>query len=83
MAKYFFDTIDGVRARDTTGTELKNHHAARMNAIKLTGRILASQPDYLLHGHDFRLEVASPQGVLLFTIVTFAVNSPASDTSSL
>ncbi len=54
-----------------------------MNAIKLTGRILASQPDYLLHGHDFRLEVASPQGVLLFTIVTFAVNSPASDTSSL
>ena len=81
--RYFFDTVDGVRERDSVGTELKDHHAARMNAIKLTGRILASQPDYLIQGQNFHMEVASPEGELLFTIVTYAINSSASGIPNL
>ena len=78
MPRYFFHTADGIRVRDTVGIELSGHAAARVQAIELTGRLLSDEPDYLSDGHDFRVEVTDRAGSLLFTILTMAINAPAS-----
>ena len=77
MSRYFFHTADGSRDRDTVGTELKDHGAARNEAIKFAGHVMADQPEVLWDGRDFRVEVTDEREMLLFTIITLAVNAPA------
>ncbi len=77
MPRYFFHTADGSRERDSEGTELADHYAARVEAIRLTGAIMKESPDVLWDGHEFRVEVMDETDTLLFTIVTLAVDTPA------
>ena len=77
MPRYFFHTADGSRDRDLEGVELKDHSAARREAIKFAGSVLNDQPAVLWDGRDFRVEVTDKTGDLLFTIITLAVNAPA------
>ena len=79
MPRYFFDAIDGGRARDLRGVELPSHHSARVEAIKLAGRLLADDPDYLWGGQNFRIEVRDADGVHLFTVVTLAISTSAAE----
>ena len=78
MPRYFFNTANGFRVRDTVGIELAGHEAARVQAIKLSGELLHDDPSYLSKGHDFRVEVTDRAGVLLFTILTTATTEPGS-----
>ena len=77
MPRYFFHTADGTRERDHEGTELPDQAAARIAAIRLTGALISDRPDYLWDGRDFRVEVMTERGDLLFTIITLAVDAPA------
>ena len=76
MPRYFFHTADGVRERDTVGTELKDARAARVEAIRYAGAIINDTPDVLWDGRDFRVEVTDERQALLFTIITLAVDAP-------
>lgn len=69
---------DGSRERDEEGTELPDHNAARREAIKFAGAVLNDQPDVLWDSRDFRVEVTDEAGLMLFTIITLAVDAPAS-----
>ena len=76
MPRFYFDTADGSRDRDTVGTILKDQAEARVEAIKFAGEVMTSQPDVLWDGHDFRVEVSSEDQKLLFTIIALAVDAP-------
>ncbi len=77
MPRYFFHTADGSRDRDLDGTELASAAAARVEAIRYAGHVISDEPDRLLDGRDFRVEVTGEDGALLFTIITLAVDAPA------
>ncbi|MDO6416765.1 hypothetical protein Q4F19_20440 [Sphingomonas sp. BIUV-7] len=79
--RYYFHTADGSRDRDTTGTELPNLNAARKQAIMFAGECMAFDPDILSDHHDFRVEVTDKRDMILFTIITLAVNAPSTGTT--
>lgn len=79
MPHYYFHTADGRRDRDRQGAELADHRAARKQAIRFAGAILDSEPEVLWDGRDFRVEVTDEAGQLLFTVITLAVDAPASE----
>ena len=76
MARYFFHTADGSRERDVVGVELAALSDARRQAIAFLGECMHDNPD-ILNDHDFRVEVADVYGMLLFTVITIAINAPA------
>jgi hypothetical protein len=76
---YFFHTSDGARARDTTGTELADHNAARIEATKFAGLVLQAQPNVVWDNQDFRVEVTDDKDMLLFTVITLAIDAPAAE----
>jgi hypothetical protein len=77
VQRYFFHTADGSRDRDEVGTELDGHAAAKVEAIKFAGNCLADDPGALFDTHGFRVEVTDAHGLLLFTVITLAVDAPA------
>lgn len=81
MPRYFFHTVDGGRERDTDGVELSSPAVARVEAIRFAGEVLTQDPDTLWDGREFRVEVVDEQKQLLFTIVTMAIDAPASGDS--
>jgi hypothetical protein len=74
--KYYFHTADGSRDRDTDGTELPNLAAARRQAIIYAGDCMSHDPE-ILNESDFRVEVTDENDLLLITVITLAVNAPA------
>ena len=80
MPRYFFATADGTRETDHIGTQLANIAAARVEAIRYAGDVLSDQPGMLWDGEDFRVEVSDETGLVLFTVVTMAMNSSATKT---
>ena len=78
MPRYFFHTADGSRVRDTEGSELKDHGAARIEAIAYLGSCMRESPNVLSDGRDFRVEVTDDTEMLLFTIIALAIDAPAS-----
>lgn len=83
MPRFFFHTADGSRKRDEEGTELADLAAARIEAIRFTGMVLAGEPHHLWFHQDFRVEVTDETGLLLFTIITLAIDAPATATNVL
>jgi hypothetical protein len=79
MPRYFFATADGSRERDDEGLELSDNNAARRAAIRYAGAIMEGDPNVLWDGQDFRIEVTDEKGRLLFTVITLAVDAPASE----
>lgn len=77
MQRFFFHTADGSRDRDDEGTVLADLASARIEAIKYAGECLANQPGLLWDTRDFRVEVTDERDMLLFTVITLAVNAPA------
>ena len=73
---YFFHTSDGARARDTTGTELADHNAARVEATKFAGLVLQARPNLVWDNQDFRVEVTDDKDTLLFTVITRVITAP-------
>ena len=77
MPRYFFHRSDGYVERDDEGVELSSLHAARVEAVTFAGASLAEEPEQVWNGQDFRVEVTDEQGLLLFTVITLAIDSPA------
>ena len=79
MPRFFFNTVDGGRDRDLEGTEYADAAAARIAAIRYAGDVLSDTPDIIWDGKGFRVEVTDEREQLLFTIITFAVDTPAAE----
>ena len=76
VARYFFHTADGSRERDVVGVELADLPDARRQAVAFLGECMRDNPN-ILEDHDFRVEVTDIRGLLLFTVITIAINAPA------
>jgi hypothetical protein len=77
MPRYFFHRTDGYFQRDDEGVELESLQAARIEAVTFAGASLAEEPEQVWNGQDFRVQVTDEQGLLLFTVITLAIDAPA------
>ena len=66
MPRYFFNVQDDHPSFDTEGTELRDLHTARAEAICLTGEILRDMGAKFWAGPEWKLEVADERGQVLF-----------------
>jgi len=76
MPRYYFHCADGHREPDLEGTVLTNDEAAQHAAIAFAGEVLKGNPTELWQKGQWRVEVTDAQGVLLFTVITLAVDAP-------
>lgn len=76
MPRYHFGSVDGQREADPEGTELADDRAAQSVAIQYAGEVLQSEPDLLWNKGQWRVEVTNDDGVLLFTVITLAIDAP-------
>jgi hypothetical protein len=76
MARYFFHAVNGGRDRDTAGMELPDEAAARTEAIRFAGSILANEPAVLCGGGGFRIEATDQTQRLLLTVIALAIDAP-------
>lgn len=76
MPRYHFDSVDGRRDPDPDGLDLPNDHAARSMAVRYAGEVLTSDPDVVWRKGQWRVEVMNDDGVLLFTLLTVAIDAP-------
>jgi hypothetical protein len=74
VARYFFHTANGSRDPDTLGMELPDQAAARVEAIRYAGAILADEPSLLQDGGNFRVEVTGNAQTLLTIVITSVVD---------
>jgi hypothetical protein len=68
MPVYHFNVRDGANIPDPDGTELPDLRAARVEAVKLAGRLLMDEPDTFWEGSDWHLEVTDDSGIALFRL---------------
>ena len=76
MPRYHFSSVDGQRDPDPEGTELADLAAARQLAVQYAGEVLQSDPAIVWHNGQWRVEVTDDEGVLLFTLLTLAIDAP-------
>ena len=76
LARYYFHSVGGSRERDLEGMDLPDDRAAQLTASTFAGEILRDTPDWLWDGGTLRVEIINGAGVLLWTVVTLAVDAP-------
>lgn len=76
MPRYFFHCADGSRDPDLKGTELEHDQAAQQAAVAFAGAVLKDQPMLLWEKGAWRVEVTDEENILLFTVVTIAMDAP-------
>lgn len=76
MPIYHFHSADGAREPDESGIELPDLDTARSEAIRYSGAVLAHSPQQLWRTGHWRVEVNDENNVLLFTVVTLAIDAP-------
>ena len=76
MPRYRFHCADGTREPDTEGVELADDHAARAAAMQFAGQVLHDNPDEIWEHGQWRVEVTDDDGILLWTVITLAVDAP-------
>ena len=77
MPRYHFNVYDGVSLPDDDGTELADIQAARQEAIRFAGRIIADEAHTLALSEDWRMEVTDNSGILLFRLDVVVTASEA------
>ena len=68
MARYFFNTRDGVEFVDNEGTELPDWTAAQMEAARHLADMLQERPDELWRHPNWTVTVKDERGLTLFVI---------------
>lgn len=68
MPRYFFHSEDGRLEHDEVGTELADAGAARIEAVRFAGALLANRPQALWEATRWRLLVTDESAAILFTI---------------
>jgi hypothetical protein len=76
VPRYFFNVFDGRSPCDDVGTELPGPDQARREAIRLAGQIISEDPQRIVLGAGWYLEVRDERGALL-TRLDFIVASEA------
>jgi hypothetical protein len=66
MPRFHFNIYDGYSQPDPTGTEFPNWHAARLEALRLAGAILADEAEQISFEKGWHLEVTDEWGLVLF-----------------
>jgi hypothetical protein len=77
MPIYHFNVRDGSDIPDPDGTELPNIPAARVEAVKLAGRLLLDEPNTFWEGSDWHVEVTNDRGLILFRLDFMATEAAA------
>lgn len=73
MPQYFFHSENGERVRDKEGAFLADDGAARIEAIRLAGALIADQPDSLMRSHRWRMLVTDSNEAIIFALEVFPV----------
>ena len=68
MPRYYFHVYDGHAEIDRDGTELPDIKAARAEALRLAGGIIADAGARADLGEDWRFEVTDAAGLILFRL---------------
>ena len=68
MPRYFFHSEDGHLEHDSSGTELPDAGAARIEAVRFAGSLLADRPQALWESTRWRMLVTDENAAILFTI---------------
>lgn len=79
MPIYHFHDADGVRHNDAIGTDLADDSAAKFEAVRYAGAMLRDKAQKLLDDGQWRVEVTDRNNVLLFTVITIAIDAPKPD----
>jgi hypothetical protein len=77
MPRYFFDVHDGVHDIDALGTDLAGIDEARTEAAQMAGRLLADDAKKFWSGHEWTVSVRDESGLVLFSLIFLAVESPS------
>ncbi|MBB6427795.1 DUF6894 family protein [Sphingopyxis sp. JAI128] len=75
MGRYFFHTRDGHKEIDEVGVDLLDDAAARLEAVRYCGSLLADDPHILRHGQLLRVECVDDAGRLLYTLLVTSVDA--------
>ena len=68
MPRYFFHSEDGRLEHDETGTVLADNSAARIEAVRFAGSLLAQRSHALWEATRWRMLVTDEKAMILFTI---------------
>jgi hypothetical protein len=75
MPRYFFHTVDGTQDIDLFGHELPDDAAARCEAVRYAGGLLADDPTIVVGDEALRINVTKEQGGLSCSIIILAVDA--------
>ena len=68
MPRYHFNVYDGHSTPDADGTDLTSAPHARLEAVRLAGRILSDEAKHVMLADEWRMEVTDPTGLIVFRI---------------
>jgi hypothetical protein len=74
---YHFNMHDGRAYPDALGTECLTLDAARIEAVRRIGRLLAEEAARFWTGDDWTMDVTDAKGLTMFRLTFMATNSPA------
>jgi hypothetical protein len=77
LHRFHFNVEDGLSTLDTDGVELPSIHAARIEAIRLTGEILRDNPQEFWDRPAWQMFVTDEAGLTLFSVQVLATDAPA------
>lgn len=80
MPRYFFHVRDGADYPDLQGTVLPDLAAARREALRFAGSLLAEVPETFWSGGEWLLTVADDTRLTLFELRFVATDAPAVST---
>ena len=75
MPRYYFHTCDGTQDIDRLGHELPDDDAARSEAIRYAGGLLADDPTIVGREETLRINVTNEQGRLSCSILILSVDA--------
>jgi hypothetical protein len=78
---YHFNVHDGQAYPDTLGTECLTLDAARIEAVRRIGRLLAEEAARFWTGDDWTMDVTDPTGLTMFSLRFMATNAPVAETA--
>ena len=77
MPRYHFHVADGRDYPDLQGTELADLAAARREALRFAGALLADQDVSFWSGEEWSMRVTDATDLTLFTLMFIATNAPS------
>lgn len=73
----FFNLAGAAYDPDVIGMEMATIDEARIQAARFMGELIRDKPNLAWAGEEMRVEVTDESQLVLFTVITFGVDSPA------